>query len=90
MTCSEEVDLFLVFCLTRHLGRAFKIFFFHHRLQESESVRWMPQLFSMITRVFSAAVVGVDATEIEIEVNTGSGEPSIVVDGIINTNPPYL
>lgn len=36
----------------------------------------------MITRVFSAAVVGVDATEIEIEVNTGPGEPSIIVVGL--------
>jgi len=36
---------------------------------------------SMITRVFSAAVVGIDATEIEIEVNTGPGEPSIVGAG---------
>jgi magnesium chelatase family protein len=36
----------------------------------------------MITRVFSAAVVGVDATEVEIEVNTGAGEPSIIVVGL--------
>ena len=36
----------------------------------------------MITRVFSAAVVGVDATEVEIEVNTGPGEPSIIVVGL--------
>ena len=39
----------------------------------------------MITRVFSAAVVSVDATEIEIEVNTGPGEPSIVVVGLPDT-----
>jgi magnesium chelatase family protein len=39
----------------------------------------------MITRVFSAAVVGIDATEIEIEVNTGPGEPSIVVVGLPDT-----
>ncbi len=36
----------------------------------------------MITRVFSAAVVGIDAKEIEIEVNTGPGEPSIIVVGL--------
>lgn len=36
----------------------------------------------MITRVFSAAVVGVDAKEVEIEVNTGAGEPSIIVVGL--------
>jgi magnesium chelatase family protein len=36
----------------------------------------------MITRVFSAAVVGIDAIEIEIEVNTGPGEPSIIVVGL--------
>jgi magnesium chelatase family protein len=39
----------------------------------------------MITRIFSAAVVGVDATEIEIEVNTGPGEPSIIVVGLPDT-----
>ncbi len=39
----------------------------------------------MITRVFSTAVVGVDATEIEIEVNTGPGEPSIIVVGLPDT-----
>jgi magnesium chelatase family protein len=39
----------------------------------------------MITRVFSAAVVGIDATEIEIEVNTGPGEPSIIVVGLPDT-----
>lgn len=45
-----------------------------------------PLLFLiMITRVFSAAVVGVDATEIEIEVNTGPGEPSIIVVGLPDT-----
>ena len=43
------------------------------------------ELPSMITRVFSAAVVGVDATEIEIEVNTGPGEPSIIVVGLPDT-----
>jgi len=36
----------------------------------------------MITRVFSAAVVGIEATEIEIEVHTGPGEPSIIVVGL--------
>ena len=36
----------------------------------------------MLTRVFSAALVGVDATEIEIEVNAGPGEPSIIVVGL--------
>jgi hypothetical protein len=40
--------------------------------------------FPMITRVFSAAVVGIDATEIEVEVNTGPGIPVIVVVGTIN------
>ncbi len=44
----------------------------------------MPYPF-MITRVFSAAVVGIDATEIEIEVNTGPGEPNIVVVGLPDT-----
>jgi magnesium chelatase family protein len=39
----------------------------------------------LITTIFSAAVVGVDATEIEIEVNTGPGEPSIIVVGLPDT-----
>lgn len=36
----------------------------------------------MLTRVFSAAIQGVDAIEIEIEVNTGSGDPKILVLGL--------
>ena len=44
-----------------------------------------PTNSQMITRVFSAAVVGVDATEVEIEVNTGPGEPSIIVVGLPDT-----
>ena len=54
-------------------------------LQIPLPVRWMLRLSSMITRVFSAAVVGIDATEIEIEVNTGAGIPQIVVVGLPDT-----
>ncbi len=37
----------------------------------------------MLTKLFSAASVGIDATEIEIEIHTGgSGEPSIIVVGL--------
>jgi len=36
----------------------------------------------MLTRVFSAALQGVDAREVEIEVNTGVGDPKIVVVGL--------
>ncbi len=36
----------------------------------------------MLTRVFSAALRGVDALEVEIEVNTGTGDPQIVVVGL--------
>lgn len=39
----------------------------------------------MLTRVFSAAIQGVDALQVEIEVNTGSGEPKIVVVGLPDT-----
>jgi len=40
----------------------------------------------MLTKVFSAAVVGIDATEVEIEIHTGgSGEPSIIVVGLPDT-----
>jgi len=39
----------------------------------------------MLTRVFSAAIQGVDALEVEIEVNTGPGEPKIVVVGLPDT-----
>ena len=39
----------------------------------------------MLTRVFSAAIQGVDAREVEIEVNTGAGEPKIVVVGLPDT-----
>ena len=39
----------------------------------------------MLTRVFSAAIQGVEALEVEIEVNTGPGEPKIVVVGLPDT-----
>jgi magnesium chelatase family protein len=54
-------------------------------LQSVTHVELVMDLPFMITRVFSAAVVGVDATEIEIEVNTGPGEPSIIVVGLPDT-----
>jgi len=36
----------------------------------------------MLTRVFSAAVQGVEATEVEVEVNTGAGNPVVIVVGL--------
>jgi magnesium chelatase family protein len=36
----------------------------------------------MLTRVFSAALQGVEATEVEVEVNTGGGTPSVIVVGL--------
>ncbi len=36
----------------------------------------------MLTRVYSAALQGVDAIEIEVEVNTGAGAPQVVVVGL--------
>ena len=36
----------------------------------------------MFTRVFSAAVQGVEAIEVEVEVNTGRGNPGIIVVGL--------
>jgi magnesium chelatase family protein len=39
----------------------------------------------MLTKVFSAAVIGIDATEVEIEIHTGSGEPAIIVVGLPDT-----
>jgi magnesium chelatase family protein len=36
----------------------------------------------MLTRVFSAAVQGVEAIEVEVEVNTGRGNPSVIVVGL--------
>lgn len=36
----------------------------------------------MLTRVFSAAVQGVDAVPVEVEVNTGSGNPAVIVVGL--------
>jgi len=36
----------------------------------------------MLTRVFSAAIQGVEAIEVEIEVNSGPGEPKIIVVGL--------
>ena len=39
----------------------------------------------MLTKAFSAAVIGIDATEVEIEIHTGSGEPAIIVVGLPDT-----
>jgi magnesium chelatase family protein len=39
----------------------------------------------MLAKVFSAAVQGVDAFEIEIEVNGGRGDPNIVIVGLPDT-----
>jgi magnesium chelatase family protein len=36
----------------------------------------------MLTRVFSAAIQGVEAIQVEIEVNAGSGDPIIVLVGL--------
>ncbi len=36
----------------------------------------------MLTRVFSAALQGVDAVEVEVEVNAGAGPPVVVVVGL--------
>ena len=33
----------------------------------------------MLTRVYSAAIQGVDAVEVEVEVNTGPGGPKVVI-----------
>jgi magnesium chelatase family protein len=39
----------------------------------------------MLTKVYSAALQGADALEVEIEVNEGSGDPKIVVVGLPDT-----
>jgi magnesium chelatase family protein len=39
----------------------------------------------MLTKVFSAAVVGIDATEVEIEIHTGPGDPAVIVVGLPDT-----
>ncbi len=36
----------------------------------------------MLAKIYSAAVYGVDAYEVEIEVNVGSGEPKIIIVGL--------
>jgi magnesium chelatase family protein len=36
----------------------------------------------MLARVFSAAIQGVEAIQVEIEVNAGSGDPAIVLVGL--------
>lgn len=39
----------------------------------------------MLAKIYSAAVFGIDAYEVEIEVNAGGGSPSIVVVGLPDT-----
>ena len=36
----------------------------------------------MFTRVFSAALQGVEAIQVEVEVNTGVGNPLVIVVGL--------
>ena len=36
----------------------------------------------MLAKVYSAAVIGVEAYEVEIEVNAGGGNPVIIVVGL--------
>jgi magnesium chelatase family protein len=36
----------------------------------------------MLTRVFSAALQGVEAIQVEVEVNTGAGNPVVIVVGL--------
>lgn len=36
----------------------------------------------MLARIFSAAVIGVNAYEVEVEVNTAGGKPVMVVVGL--------
>jgi magnesium chelatase family protein len=39
----------------------------------------------MLARIYSAAVYGIDAYEVEIEVNAGRGEPKIIIVGLPDT-----
>ncbi|HEX8680086.1 MAG TPA: magnesium chelatase domain-containing protein, partial [Chthoniobacterales bacterium] len=39
----------------------------------------------MLAKIYSAAVYGVDAYEVEIEVNAGGGDPNIVIVGLPDT-----
>ncbi len=39
----------------------------------------------MLSQIYSAAVYGVDAYEVEIEVNAGAGDPAIVIVGLPDT-----
>ena len=38
----------------------------------------------MLAKIYSAAVYGVDAYEIEIEVNGAGGDPNIVIVGLLS------
>ena len=39
----------------------------------------------MLAKIYSAAVYGVDAYEVEIEVNVGGGTPNIIIVGLPDT-----
>src|SRR5262245_49365025 len=41
-----------------------------------------PNTVPMLAKIFSAAVFGVDAFEVEIEVNGGRGDPVIIIVGL--------
>jgi magnesium chelatase family protein len=42
----------------------------------------LPTFAAMLAKIYSAAVYGVDAYEVEIEVNSGAGDPGIVIVGL--------
>ena len=39
----------------------------------------------MLAKIYSAAVYGIDAYEVEIEVNAGRGDPKIIIVGLPDT-----
>ena len=44
----------------------------------------------MLAKIYSAAVYGVDAYEVEIEVNAGGGDPNIVIVGLPESHDLFL
>jgi hypothetical protein len=43
----------------------------------------------MLAKIYSAAVYGVDAYEVEIEVNGAGGDPNIVIVGLFSPNDAF-
>jgi len=52
------------------------------RRRHSTSLRFLVIGLAMLAKVHSAAVLGIDAYPVEVEVNSGWGQPAVIIVGL--------